>query len=47
MVLKCISGVKPRFRFRKITGGKQRLAFCNGVIEIKTFKRKKVKTKRI
>lgn len=40
MPIKCKTGTKPRYRFRKIKGGTQRLAFCNGkVVETKTFKK--------
>ena len=47
MVVKCRKG-KPRFRFRKIKGGRQRLAFCNNKAkEIKTFKKGKVTTRKL
>lgn len=37
-----------RYRFRKIKGGKQRLAFKNGkVIEVAVFKKGKKKLKKI
>jgi len=46
MPVKCVRGVKPRYRFRKVKGGKQRLAFCNSkVVEAKTFKKKSHKRK--
>ena len=45
MPIKCKKG-KPRYRYRKIKKGKQRLAFCdNKVVEVKTFKNKTKKTK--
>ena len=47
MPIKCKN--KPRYRYRKISKGKQRLAFCNGdVVEITMYRNgKKVKTKKI
>ncbi len=39
---------KARFRFRKIKGGKQRLAFKNNkVVEVATFKKGKKKVKKL
>lgn len=38
MPIKCPGGLEPRFRFRDVKGGKQRLAFCgNEVVEIVNF----------
>ncbi len=37
MVVKCKKG-KPRFRFRDIMGGKQRLTFCGDeIVEVMNF----------
>jgi hypothetical protein len=45
MPIKCPSGKKARFRFKK--GTKTRLAFCNGkVMEAKDFRSGKVHTQK-
>ena len=46
MPITCPSGELPRYRYKDIEGGKQRLAFCNNkVMEITTFKNPKTKPK--
>lgn len=48
MPIECPSGEKPRYRFRKIKKGKQRLAFCNNkVVETKTYKKGTPKTRHL
>lgn len=43
MPITCQNGETPRYRYRDIKGGKQRLAFCNNkVMEITTFKNTKI-----
>jgi len=47
MPIRCKSG-KPRYRSRKIKGGTQTLAFCNGKVkEVKTTKKGKSRIKKI
>ncbi len=35
MPIKCPSGQKPRYRWKQTKKGKVRLAFCDGVVEVK------------
>jgi len=44
MPIECPNGESPRYRYRDIKGGKQRLAFCNNkVMETTTFKNPTIK----